>query len=433
MSDRSRTPSPADDDDNPSGATRRGVLRAAASVGALFAMSSLPEFTPAATAATAGPRTGTASLVPESEAVTLWYTKPGAEARVTEEGLPIGNGRLGALVTGHPSRDVLVLADATLWTGHANAALQSDGQFPYGTQDFGTFGMLAKAYVDIPAHTTTAVSDYRRTLGMSNGLVTATYRCAPRRSSPPHMYSFGSSSVFQIDANYGTPVAMIEMLVQSRPGRVELLPALPDAWAASGSVTGIGVRGGFAVDVTWKAGQVTGATLHGAAGRTTTVVFGDWREEVTIPSSGATSVSPPARHTVFQLVNRKTGKAIDVPGASTSAGTALIQYTPSSAVNQRFRFVPVGEGLYEILTTHGGTPLAWSIDGGSSAEGARLVQWRPEHATNQQWKVTDAGGGYVTLTCARSGKVLGPAAGTSAIEQQTPGDDTGQQWRRVGQ
>ncbi|MDQ0402547.1 glycoside hydrolase family 95 protein [Streptomyces sp. NPDC000349] len=135
MSDRSRTPSPAADD-SPSGA---------------------------------------ASLVPESEAVTLWYTKPGAEEKVIEEGLPIGNGRLGALVTGHPSRDVLVLADATLWTGHANAALQSDGQFPYGTEDFGTFGMLAKAYVDIPAHTTAAVGDYRRTLDMSNGLVTATY------------------------------------------------------------------------------------------------------------------------------------------------------------------------------------------------------------------------------------------------------------------
>ncbi|MEU6456319.1 glycoside hydrolase family 95 protein [Streptomyces sp. NPDC047065] len=135
MSDRSRTPSPAADD-SPSGA---------------------------------------ASLVPESEAVTLWYTKPGAEEKVIEEGLPVGNGRLGALVTGHPSRDVLVLADGTLWTGHANAALQSDGQFPYGTEDFGTLGMLAKVCVDVPAHTTSAVGGYRRTLDMSNGLVTATY------------------------------------------------------------------------------------------------------------------------------------------------------------------------------------------------------------------------------------------------------------------
>ncbi|MET9357805.1 glycoside hydrolase N-terminal domain-containing protein [Streptomyces sp. NPDC006617] len=44
------------------------------------------------------------------------------------EGLPVGNSRLGALVTGDPARDTMVLADATLWTGHANARLDSAGQ-----------------------------------------------------------------------------------------------------------------------------------------------------------------------------------------------------------------------------------------------------------------------------------------------------------------
>ncbi|MER5710158.1 glycoside hydrolase N-terminal domain-containing protein [Streptomyces sp. NPDC002122] len=949
MSDRSPTPPPAE---SPSAMSRRGLLRAAASVGAVFALSSLPEFTPAAGAVT---RPDSLSAVPDADAITLWYARPGAEGKVVEEGLPLGNGRLGGLVTGDPSRDVLVLADATLWTGHANAALQSDGQFPYDTANFGTFGMLAKAYVDIPAHALAAVSGYRRTLDMSNGLVTATYQaggvtyrrevfsshpddvvivrltqsgggsytgsmtlagtrgetvsanagaaeasfasslanslkyatvvkavgkggsvsatgtkvtftgctevvlvvsggtnykadasvqykdtalvpltvarakaaraagvagtallathvadfqrlqrrttvnlgsssaaqramdtparlaaraasgaapdpelessylefgryltiCGSRDSlptnlqglwidtntpswmsdyhtdinvqmnywlpdrlglaecfdaftdycvaqlpgwrattrdlfqdsrnrfrntsgrvagwtlaistnvwggngwwwhpagnawmcnslyehysytldtghlakiypllkgacefwesrlltmtvpdpaggtrevlvddhdwSPEHgpenargntyaqelvwqlfqnyraaaaelgedasyatrigelqarlylpevsatsgwleewmsddnlgetahrhlsahvglfpgdrislqdspaplvagatrlleargmqsfgwanawramcwarlhqadkayqlvvnvlrpsvnfgngsainlfdMYSLGGSSVFQIDANFGTPVAMAEMLVQSRPGRVELLPALPKAWAATGSVTGMGVRGGLSVDLAWTAGQVTSATLRGAAGRTTTVVFGSWSKTVTIPSSGAVTVAPPAQYTVFQLVNRKSGRAIDVPGADTSAGTGLIQYTPGSAANQRFRFVPVGGGLHEILTTHGATPLAWDVSGGTSAEGAKLVQWHPTHATNQQWRITDTGDGHVTLTCARSGKALGVTGGSTAdgatIEQQTADGGTGQQWRRVG-
>ncbi|MFI7336867.1 glycoside hydrolase family 95-like protein [Streptomyces sp. NPDC050085] len=33
------------------------------------------------------------------------------------------------------------------------------------------------------------------------------------------------------------------------------LAALPDTWADSGSVTGVGARGGFAVDVTLEPGQ----------------------------------------------------------------------------------------------------------------------------------------------------------------------------------
>jgi alpha-L-fucosidase 2 len=80
--------------------------------------------------------------------------------------------------------------------------------------------------------------------------------------------------IFQIDANFGTPSAIIEMLVYSRPGHVELLPALPAAWAGSGSVSGVGVRGGFVADLSWKNGKVTQARLKSVGGRETTVVAG---------------------------------------------------------------------------------------------------------------------------------------------------------------
>ena len=75
------------------------------------------------------------------------------------------------------------------------------------------------------------------------------------------------SGAFQIDANFGTPSAAVDMLVYSRPGYVELLPALPAAWAASGSVTGAGVRGGFTADISWKNGKATRLTLRSARRR----------------------------------------------------------------------------------------------------------------------------------------------------------------------
>jgi alpha-L-fucosidase 2 len=88
--------------------------------------------------------------------------------------------------------------------------------------------------------------------------------------------------IFQIEANFGTPAAIIEMLVYSRPGHVELLPALPAAWAASGSVSGVGVRGGFVADIGWKNGKVTRATLKSVGGRDTTVVAGGASRKVSL-------------------------------------------------------------------------------------------------------------------------------------------------------
>jgi len=67
--------------------------------------------------------------------------------------------------------------------------------------------------------------------------------------------------VFQIDANFGTPAGIAELLLQSHDGEIAFLPALPGAWT-QGKVKGLRARGGAEVSIEWSGPSASTATVR---------------------------------------------------------------------------------------------------------------------------------------------------------------------------
>jgi hypothetical protein len=75
---------------------------------------------------------------------------------------------------------------------------------------------------------------------------------AVKRSMYPNLITSHEpgAMIFNADGNGGIPQIANTMLLFSRPGRIDLLPALPGAWT-TGSVSGLLAAGGFEVTIKW--------------------------------------------------------------------------------------------------------------------------------------------------------------------------------------
>jgi len=110
---------------------------------------------------------------------------------------------------------------------------------------------------------------------------------APEKSRMPN-YSKGGGTYpnlfdahppFQIDGNFGGVAGVCEMLIQSRDGEIELLPALPKAWS-EGSVSGLCARGGYEVSFEWKGGYVRNCSIKAKNNGTITLFYNGQQKTV---------------------------------------------------------------------------------------------------------------------------------------------------------
>ncbi|MFI2433091.1 non-reducing end alpha-L-arabinofuranosidase family hydrolase [Streptomyces sp. NPDC018693] len=147
------------------------------------------------------------------------------------------------------------------------------------------------------------------------------------------------------------------------------------------------------------------------------------------PAAAAT-VDPNAS---YVLVNRNSGKALDVYNLATSDGARITQWTRNDQNQQQWQFVDSGGGYYRIKSRHSGKVL--DVHNWSTANGGAIVQWADLNGTNQQWRLADSSDGYVRLISRHSNKALEVQGASTAdnanIVQYDDWGGANQQWQLV--
>jgi len=153
-----------------------------------------------------------------------------------------------------------------------------------------------------------------------------------------------------------------------------------------------------------------------------------WNNTLAI-DAGAGTITGATRN--FRLVNAKSGKALEVEGASSADGASIIQNPTSSATNQQWGLKYDGAGFFRI--TNVGSNKVLDVPDESTADGVKLKQWQNLDGDNQAWLLIDLGGGLVQIRNKHSNKFVGVVGGASddgtAIEQRAASNGDEQRWR----
>ncbi|GAA2564648.1 hypothetical protein GCM10010435_41330 [Winogradskya consettensis] len=149
----------------------------------------------------------------------------------------------------------------------------------------------------------------------------------------------------------------------------------------------------------------------------------------TATEAGAATIDTGAS---YVLVNRNSGKALDVYNLATTDGARITQWARNDGAQQQWQFVDSGGGFYRLKSKLSGKVL--DVANRSTADGAAVVQWTDNNGTNQQFSVQDVDG-YIQLINRNSGKALEVQGASTAdggnIVQYADWNGTNQQWQLV--
>ncbi|UJF31472.1 RICIN domain-containing protein [Paenibacillus hexagrammi] len=132
----------------------------------------------------------------------------------------------------------------------------------------------------------------------------------------------------------------------------------------------------------------------------------------------------------YKLINKNSGKLLDVYQASGADGANVIQSTDNGGLNQKWGLVTTSDGSYKFVNRNSSKLL--DVYGLSTADGGNADQWADNGGANQHWQIVDIGGGYYKLINVNSVKLLDVYGASTAdganVNQWADNDGANQAW-----
>ncbi|MET9512378.1 family 43 glycosylhydrolase [Streptomyces flavidovirens] len=192
---------------------------------------------------------------------------------------------------------------------------------------------------------------------------------------------------------------------------------------------------------TWNVYHANDSASDGCDnGRTTRAQKVAWNADGTpnlgTPVAPGTALAGPAGETAptpsaYTIVNRSSGKCLDVAGGSSSDGANVVQWACSGGANQKWRIEDQGDDTSRLVNVASGKVLDTADC--SNADGADLRQWSWLNNTCQKFRLITTAAGWVRITNQATGKVAdvadcSPADGAD-VRQWSWLNNTCQQWQ----
>lgn len=104
---------------------------------------------------------------PVEKGTEIWFDQPGTDWM--SQALPIGNGRMGAMLFGGVHTERIQFNEQSLWSGDNNW----DGEYETGDHGFGSYRNFGNIYLTFDGDT--VASNYKRSLDITNGIHTTDF------------------------------------------------------------------------------------------------------------------------------------------------------------------------------------------------------------------------------------------------------------------